>query len=69
MCTDKFRFYLTLCTEGYNGQHATSVNGSGRPRLQDFIAVGTKIKMPEKRCREIFQQVQDSYGDLLRYQL
>lgn len=58
---------LTLCTEGYNGQHATSVNGSGRPTLQNFIAVGTKIKMTEKRCREIFQEIYDSCGDLLRY--
>ena len=58
---------LTLCTEGYNGQHATSVNGTGRPILQDFIAVGTKIKITEKRCREIFQEVYDNCGDLLRY--
>lgn len=58
---------LTLCTEGYNGQHATSVNGLGRPTLQDFIAVGTKIKMTEKRCREILQEVYDNCGDLLRY--
>ena len=58
---------LTLCAEGYNGQHATSVNGTGRPTLQDFIAVGTKIKITEKRCREIFQEVYDNCGDLLRY--
>ena len=31
---------LTLCTEGYNGEHATSVNGTGHPSLQDMIAVG-----------------------------
>lgn len=60
---------LTLCTDGYNGQHATSVNGSGKPIIQDFIAVGTKIKMTEKRCREIIGQVQENCGDLLRYQL
>lgn len=58
---------LTLCTEGYNGQHATSVNNSGRPTIQDFISVGTKIKMTEKRCREIFQEVYENCGDLLRY--
>ena len=58
---------LTLCTEGYNGQHATSVNGSGRPTLQDFIYVGTRIKMSENRCREIFQEVHDNCGDILRY--
>ena len=56
---------LTLCTEGYNGQHATSVNSTGYPTLQDFIAVGTKIKMGEKRCREIFDEVYQKCGDLL----
>lgn len=60
---------LTLCTEGYNGQHATSVNGSGEPSIQDFIAVGTKIKMAENRCREIMREVQENCGDLLRYRL
>jgi serine/threonine-protein kinase HipA len=56
---------LTLCTEGYNGQHATSVNQTGYPTLQDFIAVGTKIKMNPKRCREIFDEVYQNCGDLL----
>lgn len=56
---------LTLCTEGYNGQHATSVNSTGFPTLKDFIAVGSKIKMSEKRCREIFDEVYENCGDLL----
>ena len=56
---------LTPCTEGYNGQHATSVNSTGYPTLQDFIAVGTKIKMNEKRCREIFDKVYQNCDDLL----
>ena len=56
---------LTLCTEGYNGQHATSVNSTGSPTLQDFIAVGIKIKMNEKRCREIFDEVYQNCDDLL----
>lgn len=60
---------LTLCTEGYNGQHATSVNFTGYPTLQDFIAVGTKIKMSEKRCREIFDEVYQNCGDLRRFPL
>lgn len=58
---------LTLCTEGYNGQHATSVNQTGSPTLQDFITVGTEIKMNEKRCREIFDEVYQNCGDLLLY--
>ena len=56
---------LTLCTEGYNGQHATSVNSTGYPTLQDFIAIGTKIKMSEKRCKEIFDEVYQNCDDLL----
>lgn len=54
-------------TKGYNGEHATSVNGTGRPTLNDFIAVGTKIRMNEQRCRDIYDEVHSACGDLLRY--
>lgn len=60
---------LTLCTEGYNGQHATSVNGTGQPTLADFIAVGTKIKIPESRCHEIIDEVRSACKDLTRYEI
>ena len=56
---------LTLCTAGYNGEHATSVNGTGNPTLTDMIAIGTKFKMKEQRCREIFEEVKAVCGDLL----
>jgi len=56
---------LTLCSEGYNGEHATSVNNTGHPTLQDMIAVGTKNKMSVQRCREIFEEVRSACGDLL----
>lgn len=60
---------LTLCTEGYNGEHATSVNGKGNPTISDMIAVGKKIKMSEKRCLEIINEVKDNCGDLLLHQI
>lgn len=50
---------LTHCTEGYNGEHATSVNNSAHPSLEDMIAVGIKNKMQEQRCREIYYEVED----------
>ena len=56
---------LTLCTEGYNGQHATSANSTGHPTLQDFIAIGTNIKMSEKCCKAIFDEVYQNCDDLL----
>lgn len=58
---------LTLCTEGYNGEHATSVNGTAHPRLSDFIAVGTKIKLPETRCHEMVDEVRSGCRELIRY--
>lgn len=58
---------LTLCTEGYNGEHATSVNGTGHPTLKDFMAVGTKIKLKEQRCREIIEGVKSNCADILYY--
>ena len=58
---------LTLCTEGYNGEHATSVNGTGHPSVNDFIAVGIKIKMKEYRCREIIGEVKNNCNDLVHY--
>lgn len=58
---------LTLCTEGYNGEHATSVNGTGRPGFADLISVGTKIKLPEARCREIIDEVRSGCAEITRY--
>lgn len=60
---------LTRCTEGYNGEHATSVNGTGNPSLQDFITVGMKNKMSERRCKEIFDEVMESCSDLLLHDI
>lgn len=56
---------LTQCTEGYNGEHATSVNGTGNPTLNDFIAVGKKTNLSEARCKAIYEEVRDNCGELI----
>ena len=53
-------YALTRCNEGYNGEHATSVNGTGHPTLDDMIAVGVKNKMTESMCREIYEKVENA---------
>lgn len=58
---------LTFCSDGYNGEHATSVNGTGHPGIADFIAVGTKIGLTEKRCREIIAEVSYGCSGILRH--
>lgn len=55
---------LTLCVEGYNGLHATSVNYKDNPGIEDFIAVGTNNQISEQRCRELFAEVRDNCADL-----
>ena len=60
---------LTLCNEGYNGQHATSVNFTSSPSLADMIAVGKKAKMTEKRCRTIFDEVNECIGEIKVYEV
>ena len=73
--TDRWRwrlapaYDLTLSLEGYNGEHATSVNGTGLPRLSDIIAVGTNIKMSEARCRQIIDEVRYGSKELIRYKI
>lgn len=60
---------LTLFTEGYNGEHATSVNGTGNPTLEDMVAIGSKIKLKQERCYEIFNEVESACGDLLLHKI
>ena len=60
---------LTLCTQGYNGEHATSVNGTGKPTIKDFISIGSGIKISESRCHQIIEEVTENCGDILRYRL
>ncbi|MDE5727896.1 MAG: type II toxin-antitoxin system HipA family toxin [Duncaniella sp.] len=60
---------LTLCAEGYNGEHATSVNGNGSPGLSDFLSAGKKIKISEARCREILDQVKAGCSGNARYKI
>lgn len=60
---------LTLCTEGYNGEHATSVNNTGRPCISDFIAVGSKIKLSENRCLTLIDEVREGCNGLICYDI
>lgn len=60
---------LTLCTAGYNGEHATSINGTGHPKISDFIAVGAKIKIDKATCMRIIEEVSENCRDLVRYKL
>lgn len=50
---------LTHNEGGYNGQHATSVNGTGHPIREDMITVGVKIGLSERLCSSIIEMITD----------
>ncbi len=39
------------------GEHATTVNFNGLPTDKDMIFVGRNIRIDEKRCHEIMDEV------------
>ena len=56
---------LTPFPEGYHGEHATSVNGNGRPTIDDMVAVGESIRIPRKRGLELLSFVKDHCSEAL----
>ena len=55
---------LTPVPEGYHGEHATSVNGNGKPTIADMLAVGESIRIPKKRGKEIVDFVWEHCGEI-----
>ena len=56
---------LTRCNAGYNGEHATTVNGKGNPTEEDMLAVGETIRIPRKRGQEIIRSVAEACREIL----
>lgn len=50
---------LTKCSAGYNGEHATTANGSGNPTIEDMLVAGERIRISRKRGQEIVDQVRE----------
>ncbi|MDR2970189.1 MAG: type II toxin-antitoxin system HipA family toxin [Tannerellaceae bacterium] len=48
---------LTRCSNGYNGEHATSVNNHGNPTIDDMLTVGESIRIPRKKGREMIRSI------------
>lgn len=48
---------LTYSPEGYNGEHATSVNGNGLPTIKDMLEVGETIRISRQKGTEIINSM------------
>ena len=51
---------ITYSPAGSHGEHATSLFYNGNPGLDLVLKAGTGIRIPESRCREIIQTVEES---------
>jgi serine/threonine-protein kinase HipA len=56
---------LTRNSEGYKGEHATSVNGKGLPTVEDILSVGETIRIPRKKAQEIVDAMTESCRGIL----
>jgi serine/threonine-protein kinase HipA len=52
--------YDLLPSEGFGGQHTTTVNGKGHPALSDCLEVARQTGFPEARARKVVDQVLDA---------
>ncbi|MDU1905818.1 MAG: type II toxin-antitoxin system HipA family toxin [Dysgonomonas sp.] len=56
---------LTKSSEGYNGEHATSVNNNGLPTIEDLIAVGETIRISRKKGQAIIDSMLEGCREIL----
>ena len=49
--------YDLLPSEGFNGFHTTTINGSGNPSESDILKVGKKANLTAKRVEDILKEV------------
>ncbi len=50
---------LTRSAQGYNGEHATSVNNNGNPTVEDMLTVGESIRIPRQKGIRIIEEVKE----------
>ncbi len=56
---------LTHNTEGYNNEHATSVNNNGLPVIDDMLTVGETIRIPRKKGQTIIDAMIEGCKEIL----
>lgn len=56
---------ITHSPAGTRGEHSTSVRYIGTPTRNDLISAGTGIRIPQKRCIEIINEINDICNELL----
>lgn len=56
---------LTRNTEGYHGEHATSVNHKGLPGMEDMLLVGESIRISREKGKLIIDSIWEGCREIL----
>ena len=56
-----------LTNDNTLGEHATTVNFNGLPTDADMVLVGKNIKISEKRCKDIIDEVREGVRGLEKW--
>ena len=52
-------------TNGYNGEHASSVNNHGNPTIEDLLIVGESIRIPQNKGKEMIVGVAEKCSEII----
>ena len=56
---------LTYSTS-FGGEHATMVNGRGKPTMDDILALSSEVGLPSRKAKVVAQEVQARCNELLK---
>ncbi|MBI9069827.1 MAG: type II toxin-antitoxin system HipA family toxin [Salinivirgaceae bacterium] len=58
--------YDLVFSEGFNGQHTTTINGNGNPNKKDLFEVAKQTGLPKNQAVHIYDEVFENSKELLR---
>lgn len=59
--------YDLVLSEGFNGQHTTTIAGKGNPEKSDLFKVGKLTGLPNKSMEDIFDEVYQNSKELIKF--
>ncbi len=58
--------YDLVFSDGFNGQHTTTINGKGNPALEDIMEVAKQTGIPLKKAAIIINEVRENTTELIK---
>lgn len=56
---------LTRCSQGYKGEHASSVNNNGNPTIEDMLLAGESIRIPQNKGIKMILSIAEKSSEII----